>query len=209
MQFALWNVAMEPVNDKEIKATQSGRRKFLMRAGLGSLPVLLTLKSKSAWGTSTLNCSLSENASQMQSVQPDKFEQCKKSYDSHGSAKLYFETKKPGIGGGKGGYFYKSGGQWHKKWRGIEINQNTKFNTIFQYGYNGTLRDAVNLGGNNALIRNIAAIFLHALYYQLEGISTSIPTPDEIVNAYQGAVTQAQKNQLSALLVYYIDGYMG
>ena len=66
---------MEPVNDKEITATQSSRRKFLLRAGLGSLPVLLTLNSKAAWGTSTLNCSLSENASQMQSVQPDKFEQ--------------------------------------------------------------------------------------------------------------------------------------
>lgn len=200
---------MEPVNDKEMKATQSGRRKFLLRAGLGSLPVLLTLKSKSAWGTSTLNCSLSENASQMQSVQPDKFEQCSKSYDSHGSAKLYFETKKPGIGGGKGAYFYQSGKRWHKKWNGIDINQHTKFNSIFQYGYSGTLREAVNLGGNNALIRNIAAIFLHALFYQMEGINTSIPTPDEIVNAYHGAVTQAQKDQLSALLVYYIDGYMG
>jgi len=148
VQFALWNVAMEPVNDKEIKATQSGRRKFLLRAGLGSLPVLLTLKSKSAWGTSTLNCSLSENASQMQSVQPDKFEQCSKSYDSHGSAKLYFQSKKPGIGDGKGAYFYQSGKWWHKKWNGIPINQHTKFNSIFQYGYHGTLSEAVNLGGN-------------------------------------------------------------
>ncbi|MDR6983321.1 hypothetical protein J2X32_001955 [Rheinheimera pacifica] len=200
---------MEPVNDKEMKATQSGRRKFLMRAGLGSLPVLLTLKSKSAWGSSTLNCSLSENASQMQSVQPDKFEQCSRSYDSHGSAKLYFESKNSSIGDGKGGYFFKTGNNWQKKWNGIEINQSTKFNTIFQYGYSGTLREAVNLAGSNALIRNISAIFLHALYYQLEGVSTSIPTPDEIVNAYQGAVTQAQKDQLSALLVYYIDGYMG
>lgn len=202
---------MEPVNDKEIKATQSGRRKFLMRAGLGSLPVLLTLKSKSAWGTSTLNCSLSENASQMQSVQPDKFEQCSGTFDSHGSAKLYFESKKAGTGGGKGAYFYKNdtkSAKSAKSWRGIEISQGTKFNTIFQYGYSGTLRDAVNQGGNNALIRNVAAIFLHALYYQLEGLSTSIPTPDEIVNAYLGAVTQQQKNQLSALLVYYIDGYM-
>ncbi|SEI01743.1 hypothetical protein SAMN05660691_02841 [Rheinheimera pacifica] len=200
---------MEPVNDKEMKATQSGRRKFLMRAGLGSLPVLLTLKSKSAWGSSTLNCSLSENASQMQSVQPDKFEQCSRSYDSHGSAKLYFESKSSTVGGGKGGYFFKTGNNWQKKWNGIEINQSTKFNTIFQYGYSGTLRDALNQGGSYALERNIAAIFLHALYYQLEGISTSIPTPDEIVNAYQGAVTKAQKDQLLALLVYYIDGYMG
>lgn len=200
---------MEPVNDKEMKATQSGRRKFLMRAGLGSLPVLLTLKSKSAWGASTLNCSLSENASQMQSVQPDKFEQCRKSSDSYGSAVFYFSNPQKGASRGKYGYFFKAGSKWQKKWHNVEVHQNTKFNAIFQYGFNGTLKTALNMSGSYTLERNITTIFLHALYNQMEGISTSIPAPDEIVNAYQGAVTQAQKKQLSALLVYYIEGYMG
>lgn len=200
---------MEPVNDKEMKATQSGRRKFLMRAGLGSLPVLLTLKSKSAWGTSTLNCSLSENASQMQSVQPDKFEQCRKSSDSHGNALLYFSNPQKGFANAQYGYFFKVGNKWQKKWRNIDVNQNTKFNAIFQYGFNGTLKAVLNRSGSYTLERNIATIFLHALYYQMQGINTSIPSPDEIVDAYLGATTSEQKKQLSTLLVYYIAGYMG
>lgn len=204
---------MKPVNDKELETAQAGRRKFLLRAGLGSLPVLLTLKSKAAWGTSTLNCSLSENASQMQSVQPDKFELCSKSFDSHGSAKLYFESKKYGAADGKGAYFYKGSriraSMWFKEWHGIDIYQDTKFNVVFGSGYSGTLKQAVSLVGDNALIRNIASSFLHALYYQLEGISSNFPSPDEIVNAYTSAVTSAQKAQLSALLVYYIDGVKG
>lgn len=204
---------MTAVNDKENSTTSNGRRKFLLRAGLGSLPVLLTLKSKAAWGTSTLNCSLSETASQMQSVQPDKFEQCKFSFDSHGSAKLYFEANKLGAAGGKGAYFYKkksvSLSKWLKEWQGIDIYQDTPFNAVFGSGYNGTLKQAVNQGGDYALIRNIASAFLHALYYQSEQISTNMPSPDEIVNAYIGAVTPAQKAQLAALLSYYIDGYTG
>ncbi|HSG93767.1 MAG TPA: hypothetical protein VK999_08585, partial [Methylotenera sp.] len=135
VQFALWNMAMEPVNDKEITATQNGRRKFLLRAGLGSLPVLLTLKSKAAWGTSTLNCSLSENASQMQSVQPDKYEQCKRSLDSHGSSKLYFENVSSQVSGGKGGFFYKATSvnlkHWDKSWNGVKIYQGTNFSQVF------------------------------------------------------------------------------
>jgi len=198
---------MEPVDDKEIKAAQSGRRKFLVRAGLGSLPVLLSLKSKAAWGSSTLNCSLSETASQMQSVQPDKYNECVGGFNSHGSAKLYFDAPRARSAGGKGHYFYKSGqGAWYKTWLGIEVHQGTKFNDIFGYGYSGTLKDAVNQGGSYELVRNIAAIFLHSLYYQMEGISTNIPAPDAIVAAYQGAVTTAQKQQLSALLKLYIDG---
>lgn len=197
----------QPDNKTELNTDQSARRKLLVRVGLGSLPVLLTLKSKAAWGTSTLNCSLSENASQMQSVQPDKYEDCKNTYDSHGSAKLYFEQSKQGAGGGKGAFFYKSGGgSWSKTWNGIAIHQNTKFNAVFQFGYSGTLKEAVNQGGGVPLIRNIAAVFLHALYYEIRGISTNIPSPGQIVDAYLGAVTPQQKEQLSALLVYYIDG---
>ena len=37
---------MASVNDKETSTEQSGRRKFLLRAGLGSLPVLLTLMAR-------------------------------------------------------------------------------------------------------------------------------------------------------------------
>lgn len=204
---------MASVNDKETSTEQSGRRKFLLRAGLGSLPVLLTLKSKAAWGTSTLNCSLSETASQMQSVQPDKFEQCKFSFDSHGSAKLYFEANKLGVADGKGAYFYKkkyvSLNKWLKEWHGIDIYQDTPFNAVFGSGYHGSLKQAVNQGGDYSLTRNIAASFLHALYYQMENISTNMPSPDEIVNAYLGAVTPTQKEQLAMLLAYYINGYEG
>ncbi|MBZ9612965.1 hypothetical protein [Rheinheimera maricola] len=201
---------MEPVNDKEIVATQNGRRKFLLRAGLGSLPVLLTLNSKAAWGTSTLNCSLSENASQMQSVQPDKFEQCKKSLDSHGSAKKYFENVSSKVAGGKGGFFYKPSGtklrHWDKQWEHIKIYQGTKFNEVFKGGYSGTLKDAVHQGGDYDLIRNITSSFLHALYYDMNNESSNFPSPREIVDAYDKSVTSEQKKQLSALLVYYIEG---
>ena len=197
----------QPDNKTELNAGQSARRKLLVRVGMGSLPVLLTLKSKAAWGTSTLNCSLSENASQMQSVQPDKYQECKDTYDSHGSAKLYFEQQKLGAAGGKGAFFYKSGGgTWSKTWNGISIHQGTKFNDIFQFGYGGTLQEAVNQGGGVPLIRNIASVFLHAVYYEIRGMSTNIPSPGQVVNAYLGAVTPQQQQQLSALLVYYIDG---
>lgn len=201
---------MEPMDNKDITDTQTSRRKFLQRAGLGSLPVLLTLKSKAAWGTSTLNCSLSENASQMQSVQPDKYEECKRAFDSHGSAKRYFENKKRKVAGGKGGYFYNPAGDnldtWYKQWNGIKIYQGTQFSQIFDSSYIGTLQDAVNQRGDYALIRNITSVFLHALYYQDTGQSSNLPTPDEIVNVYLNSVTQEQKDQLAALLVYYIDG---
>ncbi|CAM3730286.1 hypothetical protein [Rheinheimera salexigens] len=201
---------MKPMDNKELIVSQTSRRKFLQRTALGSLPVLLTLKSKAAWGTSTLNCSLSENASQMQSVQPEKFAECQRSFDSHGSAKLYLENKKSRVGGGKGGYFYKPASTpiaaWSKSWNGINIYQDTLFSQIFNGSYSGTFKDAVNQGGDYALIRNITAVFLHALYYQMTGQSTNIPSPAEIVSAYVNSVTQAQKDQLAALLVFYIDG---
>ncbi len=205
---------MEPVENKDVNTPQqNGRRRFLMRAGLGSLPVLLTLKSKAAWGTSTLNCSLSETASQMQSVQPDKYEQCRSGFDSHGSAKLYFKKTDSKVGGGKGGYFYKPKGtknfQWTKKWGGLDICQDTRFNDVFFSGFNGTLEEAVNFKGGNPLIRNIASSFLHSLYYQSEGISSNFPPPESIVDVYTRAVTPEQRAQLSAVLEFYIDGYTG
>lgn len=199
---------MEPVNDKEITAKQNGRRKFLLRAGLGSLPVLMTLNSKAAWGTSTLNCSLSESASQMQSVRPDEFEQCK--FDSHGSAKKYFENVSSQQAGGKGGYFYKAPqidlNAWNKEWHGIKVYQDTAFSAIFDHSYSGSLNDAVNQGGDNNLIRNITSSFLHSLYYEMTGQSSNFPSPAEIRSAYLNSVTQAQKQQLATLLSYYIDG---
>ena len=208
---------MEPVNDKEITAKQNGRRKFLLRAGLGSLPVLMTLNSKAAWGTSTLNCSLSESASQMQSVRPDEFEQCK--FDSHGSAKKYFESAETsgqqqmrsfGTAGGKGGFFYKPAEvelpAWDKEWSGIKIYQDTAFSAIFDHSYSGSLNDAVDQGGDYNLIRNITSSFLHSLYYEMTGQSSNFPSPAEIRSAYLNSVTQAQKEQLATLLSYYIDG---
>ena len=49
-------------------------------------------------------------------------------------------------------------------------------------------------------------MFLHALYYQIEGVSTNLPSPDQIISAYLAAVTNSQREQLAALLTYYIDG---
>ncbi|MGI5309135.1 hypothetical protein [Rheinheimera sp. WS51] len=201
---------MEPIDNKEVKSTQASRRKFLLHVGIGSLPVLLTLKSKAAWGTSTLNCSLSENASQMQSVQPEKYEACKQGLDSHGSAKRYFDNVSTLVAGGKGGYFYKPKhitiAAWSKQWNGIKIYQDTKFSDVFDGSFTGTLDEAVNLKKSNSLLRNITAAFLHSLYYQETGQSSNFPEPYEIVNAYLNSVTTAQKQQLDALLVYYIDG---
>lgn len=206
---------MEPLENKDIQTAQKGRRKFLMRAGLGSLPVLLTLNSKAAWGTSTLNCSLSETASQMQSVQPEKFEQCASQFNSHGNAKSYFwevSTFKAN-GNGKASYFYKAPNMplesWKKEWDGHKIYQDTSFGSIFLGGYGGSLKQALHQGGGweMSLIRNIAACFLHACYYQMEGISSNFPTPNEIVAAFINAISEQERRQLAALLEYYIDGY--
>jgi len=202
---------MEPVENKDVNTPQqNGRRRFLMRAGLGSLPVLLTLKSKAAWGTSTLNCSLSETASQMQSVQPDKYEQCRSGFDGHGSAEKYFDKPKHKSSGGQAGYFYhkdkKAGG---KSWGHMAINQHTRFNQVFGSGFSGTLQEAVSHRSSSRLVRNITASFLHSLYYHLEGINSNFPPPESIIDVYRKAVTAEQQAQLSAVLEFYIDGYTG
>src|SRR5690606_38547715 len=120
--------------------------------------------------------------------QPEKYDECKRAFDSHGSAKVYFEDNRPRVAGGKGGYFYKpastSTATWTKQWNGINIYQDTLFSQIFNSDYAGTLTGAVNQGGDYALIRNIASVFLHALYYQDTGQSSNLPAPIEIVNAY-------------------------
>lgn len=70
------NVIMNSEKQMESKPTLS-RRKFLVRAGAGSLPVVMSLQSGSAWGCIELNCtpgqtSLSASGSQVASVTANK-----------------------------------------------------------------------------------------------------------------------------------------
>ncbi|MDX3772954.1 hypothetical protein QE250_02385 [Chromatiaceae bacterium AAb-1] len=205
---------MEPVENKDINTQQQGRRRFLMRAGLGSLPVLLTLKSKAAWGTSTLNCSLSTTASQMQSVAPDTFNTCRGSFRSHGPAHHYFDKdSRKKHGHDRRGYFYNKHAGKHQKtqhltdevkhWRGIAVHQDTRFTEIFGSGYSSTLANAL---AQHGLVADITACFLHSLYFQLEGVSSNLPGPDAFVNAYVNSVTSEQKQNLAGLLELYIHG---
>jgi len=70
------DVIMNSEKQMESKPTLS-RRKFLVRAGAGSLPVVMSLQSGSAWGCVELNCtpgqtSLSASGSQVASVTANK-----------------------------------------------------------------------------------------------------------------------------------------
>lgn len=198
------------MDNKDINA-KSGRRKFLVRAGMGSLPVLIALKSKGAWGYSTQNCNLSASMSQMQSAQAEQFETCTASFHSHGGAKSYFEpetattTKKSD---GRKGFFnshsgtYHNGDLYHGMYAGIVVNENTLFTDIFSMGYGGTLAEAVDHGPSN-LIRNISAVFLHSMFYRGRGI---YPEPDAFVSAYNNAMLNGKTEELAQVLEMYIDG---
>ncbi|MAD75294.1 MAG: hypothetical protein CML20_10975 [Rheinheimera sp.] len=193
------------MDNKDIKAT-SGRRKFLVRAGMGSLPVLMALKSKGAWGYSTQNCNLSASMSKMQSVQADQFETCRAGFLSHGGGKQYFAL---GNGNERKGYFNSKSAKYHKNgvetytYAGIVINENTRFDEIFTGGYGGTLAEAVNQGGDHNLTRNIASSFLHSMFYYGQGL---YPEPAAFVDAYNTAMLSGQTDQLAKVLRYYIDG---
>jgi len=203
------------MDNKDIKTTNS-RRKFIVRAGMGSLPVLVALKSKGAWGYSTQNCNLSASMSKMQSVQAEQFETCVSSFNSHGGAKQYFELEKnagsfkqSGNGHGRLGYFHSGSANYHSKgpetytFNDIVINEATMFSDIFAVGYGSTLADAA-VNGPTPLIRNIAALFLHSLFYYGEGM---LPEPTAFVDAYSNAMLHGKTAQLDAVLRVYIDGY--
>lgn len=198
------------MDDKDIKPMNS-RRKFIVRAGIGSLPVLMALKSKGAWGYSTQNCNLSASISQMQSAQAEQFETCTASFYSHGGAKSYFQPEAAAItsrSDGRKGFFHSLSGTYHKgdsyhgMYAGVIVNENTLFTDIFSIGYGGTLAEAVDRGPSN-LIRNISAVFLHSLFYRGRGI---YPEPDAFVNAYNNAVLNGKMEQLAQVLEMYIDG---
>jgi len=192
------------MDNKDIKAA-SGRRKFLVRAGMGSLPVLMALKSKGAWGYSTQNCNLSASMSQMQSVQAEQFEACEGQFLSHGGAKQYFKLGS-GNGSERKGYFHSASPHYHKQgshtytYGGKVINENTLFNDIFGSGYGGTLAEAVE-SGPTSLIRDIAGLFLHSLFYRGQGL---YPEPDAFVDSYNNAVSLGQTSQLAKVLQMYI-----
>jgi hypothetical protein len=194
------------MDNKDIKAT-SGRRKFLVRAGMGSLPVLMALKSKGAWGYSTQNCNLSASISKMQSVQTEQFEACEGQFLSHGGAKPYFYPDS-GIGSERKGYFHSASPYYHLRdsstyiYDGNIINENTLFNDIFASGYSATLAEAVN-SGPTSLIRDIAAVFLHSMFYRGQAI---YPEPEAFIQAYSNAVFTGKTDQLAQVLQLYIDG---
>ncbi|MDX1539038.1 hypothetical protein [Arsukibacterium sp.] len=194
------------MDNKDIKTTNS-RRKFLVRAGMGSLPVLMALKSKGAWGYSTQNCNLSASMSQMQSVQAEQFETCTASFHSHGAAKDYFKLKKNGSE--RVGYFhslsdaYHNGDMFTGSYAGTPVNENTMFSTIFTSGgFDGTLAEALVLNGPYDLIRNITAVFLHSMFYRAAAI---YPEPEAFVQAYNNAVITGETQQLKNVLTMYID----
>jgi hypothetical protein len=198
------------MDNKDIKTTNS-RRKFLVRAGMGSLPVLMALKSKGAWGFSTQNCNLSASMSKMQSVQAEQFETCTASFHSHGAAKSYFKLEKGATtkrSDGRNGFFNSSSGTYHQGdgyhgvYDGVVINENTLFNAIFGAGFGGTIADAVDRGPTN-LIRNIAALFLHAMFYRGQSL---YPEPEAFVRAYSDAMLTGNSDQLAQVLEMYIDG---
>ena len=196
----------ESMDNKDIKAA-SGRRKFLVRAGMGSLPVLMALKSKGAWGYSTQNCNLSASMSKMQSAQAEQFETCVQSFHSHGAAKQYFQLGN-GQGSERKGYFHSKSGNYHKNgpysshYAGIEINEQTQFSDIFAGGFGGTIADAIDQGPTS-LVRDIAALFLHSMFYRGQGI---YPEPEAFIESYNTAMFNGKTDQLTKVLQMYIDG---
>ncbi|WP_372626868.1 hypothetical protein [Arsukibacterium sp.] len=192
------------MDNKDIKAT-SGRRKFLVRAGMGSLPVLMALKSKGAWGYSTQNCNLSASMSKMQSVQAEQFETCIGGFRSHGSGKQYFKTN---SGNEQFGYFLSTHSNFHSKttetyvFGAVSINENTTFRDIFGGGDTTKLKNALE-GGGPSLRRNITSLFLHAMFYKNMGM---FPEPEVVVSSYNNAVLLGRTAELEAILELYIDG---
>ncbi|WP_019675859.1 hypothetical protein [Arsukibacterium perlucidum] len=194
------------MDNKDIKAA-SGRRKFLVRAGMGSLPVLMALKSKGAWGYSTQNCNLSASMSKMQSVQAEQFEDCHNQFLSHGNAKQYFMTG-PGNGSERKGYFHSGSPNYHKyashtyTHNGIAINETTLFSNFFAGGFDGTLQQAVE-EGPTSLVRDSASLFLHSLFYYDQGI---YPKPEAFVDAYNKSMLTGETDALAKVLQLYIEG---
>lgn len=194
------------MENKDIKAASS-RRKFLVRAGMGSLPVLMALKSKGAWGYSTQNCNLSASMSQMQSVQAEQFETCTASFDSHGAAKQYFQLGN-GQGSERKGYFHSKSDNYHHlseftyNFNGTIINEKTMFSTIFPGGAGISIEEAVR-HGSTSLERDIAALFLHSMFYRGQG---KYPEPDAFVQAHSNALLTGKTDQLAEVLQMYIDG---
>lgn len=196
------------MDNKDIKTTNS-RRKFIVRAGMGSLPVLMALKSKGAWGYSTQNCNLSASMSQMQSAQAEQFETCTAAFNSHGAAKQYFDLNK-GLGKGneRSGYYHSASANYHRNaeftynFNGFVINEKTMFSDIFQGGASISLAEAV-YNGSTSLERDIAALFLHSMFYRGQGM---YPEPDAFVEAYSNAMLTGKTDQLAKVLQMYIDG---
>lgn len=187
----------------------NSRRAFLTKAGLGSLPILLSLKSRTAWGFSTQNCNLSASVSKMQSVQAEQFEDCTLAFKSHGSGKDFFENKSGGKGHGRTGYFLSTHANYHGGvpnsifFNGVVINEKTPFNMVFGGSNSRTLSVMVKEQGTTALERNLTSLFLHSLY---PGSSGELPATQLIVDSYRNATTPERLKQLDTVLKIYIDG---
>ncbi|HAW93978.1 MULTISPECIES: hypothetical protein [unclassified Arsukibacterium] len=192
------------MDNKDIKTTNS-RRKFIVRAGMGSLPVLMALKSKGAWGYTTQNCNLSASMSQMQSTQADQFESCVGGFKSHGSGKQYFKTN---SGNEQFGYFLSTHSNYHSKgaetfnFGSVSINENTTFSDIFGGGDTTKLKMALQ-GGGPSLRRNITSLFLHSMFYRHQEM---FPDPEVVVSSYNNAILYGRTKELEEILVLYIDG---
>lgn len=187
---------MEPIDNKEVKSAQASRRKFLTTA-TASVPLLMSFKSRATWGSTSLNCGLSATASQIASVTANTGKECT-------------ETKIPDICAID--YFSRFNGCFHSKrntckYKGINVNENTKFNKIFLTNVEKNKLSLLINYSDSYFERNIAYCFLYALYLKTFNSShgTSFPAPEDFVNAYQSTSGQ-KRSDLINLVAFYVRG---
>ncbi|NRQ43654.1 hypothetical protein HRH59_13955 [Rheinheimera sp. YQF-2] len=188
---------MDRDNDMDVKETQNSRRAFLFKAGLASLPLLMSFKSKATWGSSSLNCGLSATASQIASFSAQTGKTCKEQISHKVCDVNYF--------GNPHGCFRKPSYKVHK-YNGVEVCQDTKFRQIFGGSKRTKLEHCLN-EGEDSFERNMSYCFLYALYMErvLKRYG-EFPSADDFVYAYKQAINQ-ERIDLMRLVAFYVNGY--
>lgn len=188
---------MEMDDNKQVEQTSGSRRDFLVKAGLASVPLLMSFKSRATWGSSTLNCGLSATASQIASMTAQSGKKCKE----HVSHKIcdvdYF--------GSPHGCFKKPSHTVYK-YNGTQIHQDTRFKDVFGGSKTRKLSSCIYDSPDN-FERNISYCFLYALYMdKVMRRSGEFPLPDDFVSAYKYASGQARIDLIN-LVAFYVNGY--
>ncbi|WP_199609972.1 hypothetical protein [Flocculibacter collagenilyticus] len=207
------NTTHKPANDKGT-ALAASRRKFITRAAIGSLPVIFSLNSRSAWATG-MNCSTTGIMSGNQSVQ-GVCSQGERILSSHGFWKNHYPTY-PVMHRRRG----TPSGVIRDSLNNLDVNEDksTLFVDVFKVNtFPGKSLQWVLRRGPDSLSRNIVAVYLDTLYEQVYSANAEqIGTPamniglttKNIVQSYQiamGDVSGSEANQLAATLEYLIDG---